>query len=299
MERITDNNFCDLKDNNIIVDHCQLKWNRSEIIFEGKGNTIYFAGKKDENIILEGSKITFHGNNNLIFICPSKFPLKAVIGLGYGCTVYIGKHFYSTIPVYLMANECSYIHIGMDCLFARDIWLRTSDMHMIYDIETGKRINANKSIYIGKHVWLGQNVSCLKGTVIGNGSVIGYGSLVTGKKTIGVNTIYAGHPAKAMRKGIAWNWKGCNHVTEQEHFDGAYETLNKANHIYTDEKMLEEYQLFDAEMTLHRENMDERIAFLKQYTKMHNMSGKNGQVMPKPEKENRRLSNLFKKIIGK
>ena len=53
-------------------------------------------------------------------------------------------------------------------------------------------------------MWIGQHVYFLKGTQIGSGSIIGAKSLVAGKK-IKSNTIYAGNPAKLIRKDVFYD----------------------------------------------------------------------------------------------
>lgn len=91
MERVNDNDCINLQENKIIAESCQLEWKNSEILFEGKGNVVYFSGKKNEVIHLQNTRIKCIGDNNLIFVCSSRFPLKAVITVGYGCTIYIWK----------------------------------------------------------------------------------------------------------------------------------------------------------------------------------------------------------------
>jgi acetyltransferase-like isoleucine patch superfamily enzyme len=53
-------------------------------------------------------------------------------------------------------------------------------------------------ISLGKGAWLGVNVIVLKGVSIGAGAVIGAGSVVT--KSVGENEVWAGVPAKFIRK---------------------------------------------------------------------------------------------------
>jgi len=55
-----------------------------------------------------------------------------------------------------------------------------------------------KTTYIGHDVWIGQNVLIKQGVKIGNGSIVGMGSVVT--KDIAPYSIYAGNPAKLIRK---------------------------------------------------------------------------------------------------
>ena len=94
------------------------------------------------------------------------------------------------------------IVVGKDCLFSRDVWVSVSDMHGIFDIETGERVNAGRDVIIGDHVWFGHHTKVLKGVQIGSGSVIGTGAVVT--KDIPENCVAAGTPAKVTRERIYW-----------------------------------------------------------------------------------------------
>lgn len=81
------------------------------------------------------------------------------------------------------------------------IWIRNADPHLIYDINTKKRINNTKSIFIGDHVWLGQSVIILKGTQIASGSIVGAMGLVS-ETMIPSNECWGGVSAKRIRGGV-------------------------------------------------------------------------------------------------
>ena len=53
-------------------------------------------------------------------------------------------------------------------------------------------------VKIAKNVWIGERSIILKGTEIGENSIIGAGSVVSGK--VPANVVYAGNPAKEIRK---------------------------------------------------------------------------------------------------
>ena len=52
-------------------------------------------------------------------------------------------------------------------------------------------------VNIAKNVWIGRSI-ILKGSEIGENSIIGAGSVVSGK--VPANVVYAGNPAKEIRK---------------------------------------------------------------------------------------------------
>jgi serine acetyltransferase len=56
----------------------------------------------------------------------------------------------------------------------------------------------NDPIYVGKNCWVGAGAIILPGVSLGDNSVIGAGSVVT--KSVEVDTVVAGNPAKILRK---------------------------------------------------------------------------------------------------
>lgn len=104
-----------------------------------------------------------------------------------------------------IAEGCS-IHIGKDCMLAHGYEIRTSDMHPIYDLRTGSRINLGKSVSIGNHVWTGRNVFIHKGVTTVDNIVIGAGSVVS-KSLDTPNSIVVGSPAKVVKTNVIWGRK--------------------------------------------------------------------------------------------
>ena len=104
----------------------------------------------------------------------------------------------------LVANEgCQItagrkIHIGNGCLFARDVTLRSDDVHTIR-IEG---YEASRPITIGNHVWIGQGATILKGVTVGDGAIIAAKSLVL--KDVPAQALVGGVPAKVIRENVEW-----------------------------------------------------------------------------------------------
>ena len=119
-------------------------------------------------------------------------------------TFFIGRNSYFNSILTITLSERKNVIIGQDCLFSKEIQFRVADSHLIYSSKSLKRINPTKSIYIGDHVWLGQNSLILKGCHIGSGSIIGAGTILSNKK-IPSNCIFAGNPAKLVKKDIFWD----------------------------------------------------------------------------------------------
>ena len=149
-------------------------------------------------------KIIIKGNNNSITIgSHCLFMGNTCIYIeGDGNNVIIGHNLIAQPNLSLVLAEGTHITINDDCLFARDVKIRTSDQHGIYNVDK-KRINLAKSVEIGKHVWIGAGSVVNKGAIIGNDTVIGMHSMVT--KDIPNNCVAAGMPARVLYKDIHWS----------------------------------------------------------------------------------------------
>ena len=105
--------------------------------------------------------------------------------------------------VNLMMHESNSILIGHDCMFSSNIFMDISDMHSIYNIESGERINQSESIVFGEHCWVGYQAILLRGTQVLSGSIIGAGSVVKGIFNER-NCIIAGNPGRIVKSGVRW-----------------------------------------------------------------------------------------------
>jgi len=188
---------------------------------DDRGNRIEFGGTVDKNI-----RVKFRGRNNVLrvatqqniaqlfvdFDCDDGLVeigssrgvpgLRAAIRVGDGCQVRIGKNVSSTTTVAMSTAEGTSITIGADVMIASDIQIRADDGHPIFDVRTGKRVNAARSIVIGNHVWLGLGACVLGGVTIGDGTVVGMRSVVT--RSLPNNVVGAGAPAKVVKRNVAW-----------------------------------------------------------------------------------------------
>lgn len=195
----------------------------------GTGNKIIFinGGIEQENIPVKGLSIAINGNNNYIKIeLPAnfinsyividgdnnRFSLKTTrhrtirhttFGLEGGSEISVGSGMSAYREINIVAKNGKNIHIGDECMFAREIMVRNNDGHIILDKETKEVINPPEDIFIGNNVWIGMRSMILKGSYIPNGSIIGAMSLVN-KKFEEENSIIAGVPAKQIRSNVEW-----------------------------------------------------------------------------------------------
>ncbi len=94
------------------------------------------------------------------------------------------------------------VSVGDDCLFSEAITIRTSDHHSVVDLDTYEVTNHPENVALDRHVWIGPSVSITRGVTIGKGSIVGLGSVVT--SSIPDAELWAGVPAKCIRKNVSW-----------------------------------------------------------------------------------------------
>lgn len=188
-------------------------------------------GQKSRVFWIKGLRVKFKGSNSTILIYePLPKLRKSLIEAGDNCNVVIksSPHEINRLQIYATANNsvccigqnfsctnrCQIllhlennltVNIGDNCLFGSNIILRTSDGHSIINNEN-KIVNYGQSINIGEHCWLAANVTVLKGVTIADNCVIGTGSLIT-KNCPDSNALYAGIPAKIVKRNITWDSK--------------------------------------------------------------------------------------------
>ena len=166
----------------------------------------------------EDCEIEMCGTNNVIIIePPSELTAVGIAGLKIRMRqnrrrrlLHIKKGFSIRSGTFIVAGHNRKIIIGKDCLFSANINLRTNDAHHIYDAKTDILLNAEQDIIIGDKVWCGQKITILKGSIVPPNSVIGTGSIYTHSSEKNPDmeqidgNIYAGIPARCVKKHIYW-----------------------------------------------------------------------------------------------
>lgn len=173
---------------------------------------------------VKGLHLEFGGNNNTVRLeCPFQIYHSQICFKGDNNQVSFGKNARGVFNFILNHNNnhiclgnrvetgnfSATLHgdkliIGNNCMFSDDIQVWT-DGHSVIDAKTRKLLNpAGHTIQIGDHVWIGQGVVLLKRTNIPSNCIVAHSSVVT-KAFDKENCVYAGNPAKAVKRGINWN----------------------------------------------------------------------------------------------
>lgn len=235
--------------------------NESEI---NKGNRIILVHNDNSEEFVKSLKnisIKYYGENSLIKIYDNYNITQLNLFVGEGSYLEFGRNLRLRFPFTVDAkvknttivigdNACIgtgnifagdeeglEVIIGDHFLSATDLYIRNSDGHTIYDIETKQPINKPEfGIHIGNNVWCGYNVSIIKDTNIPDNCVIGAGSVV-GKKEFCKNSIIAGVPAKTVRKGIMWDERSVTKylgLDKETEFNVANESFYSLDEYFND-----------------------------------------------------------------
>ena len=221
-------------------------------------------------IIAKGNKfnnvyLIYRGSNSIISILETKGRLSFSILIGNNSLVYMGKSLtinnFNKQKLFIMAYEQCNVIIGNDCMFSFNVFIRTSDVHLIYDSLSNLRISKSASVFIGDHVWIGQNCMILKNSSIGSGAVLGASSVVSAKK-VDSNSIWAGNPARSIKQNIFWIRTSSVNFTNTE--------IEKFNKLETDKyKYVADCDYENYFITLDKHlkdinNMEDKVLFIDQ-----------------------------------
>jgi acetyltransferase-like isoleucine patch superfamily enzyme len=175
------------------------------------------SGSNNQITLAAGARlfgyVEIRGEDNRVVLAEGASFSGRIFVKGKGLTLSIGANT-SLRQAYILVQEGADLTIGTDCLFSRDVEIRTSDAHSLVDAATGKRLNKSAPVVIGDHVWVGARSFINKGSVIPSNSVVGAMSFVN-KAFEQPGTLLAGVPAKIVREGIDW------HRERRNRFPGA------------------------------------------------------------------------------
>lgn len=177
------------------------------VVYKGDNTLAISLGSNNEvsikdKVCLNNVDITIKGNGNCLIIEEGVRWTGRIIIVGTNRTIKIGART-TAQGCYILSRDVD-VFVGEDCMFSREIEIRATDVHKIYDTKTNQRINFPKSnVTIGNKVWIGARVMVSKNSVIPDGCIVGACSFVSKAFDI-KNSIIAGSPAKVIREDIRW-----------------------------------------------------------------------------------------------
>ena len=121
------------------------------------------------------------------------------------------------------------IVIGDACMIAHGAYISDADWHGIYD--RAEPVGKTKPVVLEDNVWIGDSAIICKGVTIGKNSIIGAGAVVT--KDVPENSVYAGNPAKLVKK------------LDEENFNTRENFFEDPKKLAHDFDMLDKYTLKD------------------------------------------------------
>lgn len=195
--------------------------------------------------------------------------------------------------IHAVASERRAIIIGDDALMSFGIWMRTSDPHLVYGVDSMSRLNEGKNIIVGDHVWLGQEALLLKGTVVGSGSIVS-ARAVCANKSIPSNTSWAGNPARMIATNVFFS-KQSAHAFSQEQSD-RFMTFSKSNYIFHAYKTAEE---IDGEVddALRGNSPEQRLRYFKKLRSSSQDKNRFSVTQPSLGKDTGMIRRLFSAVM--
>mgnify|MGYP004505520969 CR=1 FL=1 len=180
---------------------------------KGKNNKIfvtYNGKKKPLKRKLKGLNVSIHGVNNYLEIeLPIAFKdtnielagenavciIKKTFTEVNRASIYVGPWGRCFIDEGICINNSGFnvvvnnnekykphkLSIGKRALIGRNVAIRTSDGHALYNLDEDLPYNEPQDVIIGDDVWLAQNVTILKGSILPSNAAVGACSLVNKK----------------------------------------------------------------------------------------------------------------------
>lgn len=164
---------------------------------ESHNNTLLIG----DRFIANNLKIVFKGHNCRLIIGNDVRLTGHILIVGQGREVMIGDRT-TAQGVYILSRDAN-VTIGADCMLSREIEIRSTDVHKIYDRDSGERVNPAADVHIANNVWIAARAIVSKGASVAQGCVIGAAAFVN-KAHTEEHVVLAGAPANIVKHNIRW-----------------------------------------------------------------------------------------------
>ena len=178
-----------------------------KVTSSGFGNRIFLSnGVKGE------LNINFEGSDSIVFVGRDTALTTLTIGSRQsGDFVAIGNDVATTGPGRWISGLRTEgrkpgIVVGDACVIARDVVIRNTDGHPIFDSALSSVLNnASGDIIIEPHCWIGERAAILKSVTVGAFSIVGFGAVV--HQRVPRHHRALGNPAVLKANGDSvWTW---------------------------------------------------------------------------------------------
>lgn len=185
-------------ENDVVLDPYYLEAGAGLVSVKGRGNSLRIGrpvhAGAPQFVVENGAKIEVE--NGCILGAAYMYALAP------GASIHISQGTAFNGITHITAHEPASIRVGRGCLFGPECSLTSSDVHKIFDLKKGTRLNPAGDIDLGDRVWVAARAVVFRGSIIGNDSVIGWASVVKGR--FPNNVLLAGAPARIVRRGVRW-----------------------------------------------------------------------------------------------
>lgn len=144
-------------------------------------------------------------NGTVIFNGTTRIGHGCSLSVGAGSLLEFGDMFKITAKSAIVSTDGCNITFGKRCLLSWDVLVMNTDFHPIYNQADNVLINKAEDVWIGDDVWFGCRTTVLKGVTITSNAILAANTCVT-KSLDAEYSIYAGLPAKNVKKGVTWKW---------------------------------------------------------------------------------------------
>ncbi|MBC1522077.1 acyltransferase [Listeria aquatica] len=227
----------------------------SSVRFKGTGNVLFV----EDGAKIVDTKLLFAGNNSVVYLAKSAWPYQLEADLHHDNVLHFGRDNSFNGQTRIILSEQKHLFVGDDNMFSYDVLFRNADPHLIYDVETKKRLNLSQSIFIGDHVWVGQEAKFLKGTQIGSGAIAAGFAVLT--KKFPSNASIGGNPAKVLKRNVFWMRPAVHAFKEKE----TEASLTQETDDFSFKRDSDTFSFAKLDAALDaRKTPQERLVFLKQ-----------------------------------